>query len=71
MDTDVAEYFIKINGERIYIEVIHGNRFRYADTSEQCHDCGGDEFRLNLNRSGHPEALICEKCETAYPLIKV
>ena len=66
-------YRTRINNETIRI-VLLGRPgscvFGYVDASEQCDDCGFDRFRLQRDRAGAVDCLVCERCETAYPLRK-
>lgn len=62
-----ATYRTRINNESITIAV-DGARFRYIGDSEQCEDCGRDELRLHRDRAGQVDCLLCNHCETAYPL---
>jgi len=76
--TEPREVKVKINGEVCYGQIEREGAarggWRYRGDIEQCHDCGGDSFRVvddpDQLRSGLGHmtglALHCEGCGTTY-----
>lgn len=68
-DTD-ATHYTRIGGDRLYV-TIEGSRWRWTDAGNQCEDCGADDYRLHRDRAGKVDCLICDVCQTPYPLLPV